>query len=439
MTLNERIHSIESSVQATQRAPGLGWAALVAFAATCIGIGIYSWSLIIRFGMQYTGLNRPVGWGVFITDFVFWVGIAHSGTLISAILFLFRARFRTAVYRAAEAMTVIGVMTAGLFPIIHLGRPWYFFWILPYPNQRHLQVNFRSPLVWDTFAIMTYFCVSVMFLLAGLMPDAASLRDATTGLRRRFYALFAMGWRGTAEEWRHHGRAYLFFAAFATPLVISVHSVVAWDFAVSIVPGWHSTLFPPYFVAGAIFSGVAMVITLLIPIRRAMKLERLITMAHLDMLSRLVLLTSLIVTFSYLTEILLTLHGGTGAERATLMYRAIGPFWPLYWLMVLGNCIGPLFLFFKRVRQTQVGLLAVCVMVNVGMWLERFNIIVSSLEHNRVPFDWGIYHPRLAEIGITIGSFGWFFFWFLLFLKLLPSVSIAELKEEAHSELTHAA
>ena len=439
----ERMQSIDKSAEATQQRPGLGWGALVLIAVSCVAIGAYSWSFIIRFGMQYTGLNRPVGWGLPITDFVFWVGIAHSGTLISAILFLFRARFRTAVYRVAEAMTVFGVMTAGLFPIIHLGRPWYAFWILPYPNSRHLQINFRSPLVWDAFAISTYFCVSAMFLLAGLMPDAAALRDGATGLRRRFYAIFAMGWRGTAEEWRHHGRAYLFFAAFATPLVISVHSVVSWDFAVSIVPGWHSTLFPPYFVAGAILSGVSMVITLLIPIRRAMKLERLITMQHLDMLSRLVLLTSLILTYSYSTEFLLALRAGAGPERDTLLYRATGAFWPFFWLMVVGNCIGPLFLFIKRVRSSLPALLAICALVNVGMWLERFNIVVSSLEHNRIPFDWGTYHPRLVEIGISIGSFGWFSLWLLLFLKLLPSVSIAELKEEAahdhQRETAHAA
>ena len=442
VAIAERMRSINKSAEDTQRSPGLGWGALLLLAITCICIGAYSWSLIIRFGMQYTGLNRPVGWGLLITDFVFWVGIAHSGTLISAILFLFRARFRTAVYRVAEAMTVFGVMTAGLFPIIHLGRPWYFFWILPYPNQRHLQINFRSPLVWDAFAISTYFCVSAMFLLAGLMPDAAALRDGATGLRRRFYALFAMGWRGTAEEWRHHGRAYLFFAAFATPLVISVHSVVSWDFAVSVVPGWHSTLFPPYFVAGAILSGVSMVITLTIPIRRAMKLEGLITMKHLVMLSRLVLLTSLIVTYSYSTEFLLAFRAGASPERATLLYRASGAFWPFFWLMVTCNCIAPLFLFLKRVRGSLLGLFAVCAMVNVGMWLERFNIVVSSLEHNRIPFDWGTYHPRLAEIGISIGSFGWFSFWLLIFLKVLPSVSIAELKEEAahdHHEAAHAA
>ena len=431
---------IEDTAHATQGRPGRGFYALLAVAAVLIGIGAYSWSLMIRFGMQYTGLNRPIGWGLPITDFVFWVGIAHSGTLISAILFLFRARFRTAVYRAAEAMTVFGVMTAGLFPIIHLGRPWYAFWILPYPNQRTLWINFRSPLVWDAFAISTYFAVSLMFLLAGLMPDAAALRDRTTGLRRRFYALFALGWRGTAEEWRHHGRAYLFFAAFATPLVISVHSVVSWDFAVSVVPGWHSTLFPPYFVAGAILSGVAMVITLLLPIRRALKLTEIITMKHLDLLSRLVLLTSLILTFSYTTEFVLALREGHGPELETLLYRATGAFAPFFWTMVVCNCALPLLLLFRRVRGSQLGLLFVCLFVNVGMWLERYNIVVSSLEHNRIPFDWGSYHLRPAEVGISIGSLGWFFFWFLLFLRLLPSVSIAELKEEtAHAGGAHEA
>lgn len=442
--LAQQFAAIDDTVRATQGRAGRGWAMLWALAITCVGIGVYSESVIVRYGMQYTGLNRPIGWGWFITDFVFWVGIAHSGTLISAILFLFRARFRTAVYRAAEAMTVFGVMTAGLFPVVHLGRPWYFFWILPYPNQRHLQINFRSPLVWDAFAISTYFCVSAMFLLSGLMPDAAALRDASIGWRRRFYGLFALGWRNTSAEWRHHGRAYLFFAAFATPLVISVHSVVAWDFAVSIVPGWHSTLFPPYFVSGAILSGVAMVITLLIPIRRALKLETLVTMNHLDMLSRLVMLTSLIVTFSYATEFLLALRTGHGVEYDTLMYRATGAFWPFFWTMVICNCVLPALFFFKRVRGSQAGLLIISIFINVGMWLERFNIIVSSLEHNRVPFDWASYHPRPAEMGITIGSLGWFFMWFLLFLKLLPAVSTSELKEDAAhahaaAEVSHAA
>ena len=421
---------IEERVHAAQGKGGKLYWVLLACAVTATATGAYSWSRIIRFGMGETGLNRPVGWGVLITDFVFWVGIAHSGTLISAILFLFRARFRTAVYRVAEAMTVFAVATAGLFPIIHLGRPWFGYWILPYPNERSLWINFRSPLVWDAFAISTYLVVSSLFLVSGMIPDAAALRDATSGWRRRLYAIVALGWRGTDEEWRHHSRAYLFFAAFATPLVISVHSVVSWDFAVSVVPGWHSTLFPPYFVAGAILSGVAMVLTLLVPLRRALGIEELVTQKHLDLLSRLVLLTSLIVTFSYGMEFVLALWRGPRMELQTLLFRPFGSYAPFFWTMVLCNCLLPLLLFSARVRGSAVTLFFLGILVNVGMWLERFNIVVTSLSHNRVPFDWTTYRPSLVEIGITVGSFGWFFTFFLIFLKLLPAVSIAELKEE---------
>jgi molybdopterin-containing oxidoreductase family membrane subunit len=441
-SVSEKLAHIEERIHAAQGKGGRLYWVLLAGALCATGLGVYCWSRIIRFGMGETGLNRPVSWGVLITDFVFWVGIAHSGTLISAILFLFRARFRTAVYRVAEAMTVFAVMTAGLFPVIHLGRPWFGYWILPYPNERTLWINFRSPLVWDAFAISTYLVVSSLFLLSGLIPDAAALRDRSEGPRRRFYALFAMGWRGTDEEWRHHSRAYLFFAAFATPLVISVHSVVSWDFAVSVVPGWHSTLFPPYFVAGAILSGVAMVLTLLVPLRRALGIEELITQRHLDLLSRLVLLTSLIVTFSYSMEFVLALWRGPKVELETMLFRPLGHYAPLFWTMVFCNCLLPLSLFSARVRGSAAALLVIGLFVNVGMWLERFNIVVTSLSHNRIPFDWSTYRPALAEIGITIGSFGWFFTWFLIFLKVLPAVSIAELKEEAPhlaEETSHAA
>jgi molybdopterin-containing oxidoreductase family membrane subunit len=428
--VSERLAQIEERIHAAQSRGGRLYWALLAGALCATALGIYAWSRMIRFGMGETGLNRPVAWGVLITDFVFWVGIAHSGTLISAILFLFRARFRTAVYRVAEAMTVFAVMTAGLFPVIHLGRPWYAFWIMPYPNERSLWINFRSPLVWDAFAISTYLVVSSMFLISGMVPDAAALRDASQGLRRRFYAIFAMGWRGTDDEWRHHSRAYLFFAAFATPLVISVHSVVSWDFAVSVVPGWHSTLFPPYFVAGAILSGVAMVLTLLVPLRRALGIEELVTRKHLDLLSRLVLLTSLIVTFSYALEFALASWRGPRVELETMIFRPLGSYAPVFWVMVFCNCLVPLSLFSARVRNSGVALFFLGLLVNVGMYMERFNIIVTSLSHNRIPFDWSTYHPRFVEVGITIGSFGWFFLWFLVFLKVLPAVSIAELKEE---------
>ena len=385
-------------------------------------------------GIGVWGNTSPVYWAWDITNFVWWVGIGHAGTLISAVLFLFRQKWRTAINRFAEAMTLFAVICALIFPSIHVGRPWLLYWVFPVPNKMSLWPNFKSPLLWDVFAVSTYFTVSLLFWFVGLIPDLATLRDrSTTKVRRTVYGALALGWRGSNRHWQNYERAYLILAALSTPLVLSVHSVVSWDFAVSVVPGWHSTLFPPYFVAGAIFSGVAMVITLLLPIRRALKLTEVITMKHLDLLSRLVLLTSLILTFSYATEFILALRAGPSPELSTLLYRATGAFAPLFWTMVVCNCLLPLLLFFRRVRGSQWGLLCVCICVNVGMWLERFNIVVSSLEHNRIPFDWATYHPRLAELGITVGSFGWFFFWFLLFLRLLPSVSIAELKEELAS------
>ncbi len=428
---------VQAQVLATQGRPRGGHLLLIALAGIAAALGAWAEIVQIQQGLKVSGLNRPVGWAVYITDFVFWVGIAHSGTLISAVLFLLRARFRTAIYRVAEAMTVFGVMTAGLFPVVHLGRPWFGYWLFPYPNQRHLWVNFRSPLMWDVFAVSTYFIVSAIFLVVGIVPDAAALRDASSGWRRRFYGVFAAGWRGTDEEWRHYARAYLYFAAFATPLVFSVHSVVSWDFAVSILPGWHSTIFPPYFVAGAIFSGIAMVVTLLVPLRKVLHLEELITPWHLDMTSRMILLTSLIVTYSYAIEAVLAFRAG-GPELSILAYRATGPFAPLFWTMVACNCVFPLFLMGSGARRSPAALLAICILVNVGMWLERFIIIVTSLSHDRIPFDWwGLYRPTLVEAGITLGSFGWFFFWFLIFVKLLPAVSISEMKEEAAHEAAH--
>ncbi len=431
MSTARRFHAIEDTIRATHGRPGPAyWMALTASAAV-FAFGAWAYSLIVRTGLHWTGLRRPGMWGNLITDFVFWVGIAHSGTLISAILFLFRARFRTAVYRVAEMMTVFAVLTAGLYPVLHLGRPWFAYWLFPYPNQRGIYPNFRSPLIWDVFAISTYFIVSTVFLLVGVAPDAAALRDQATGWRKRLYTALAFGWRGTDEQWRHYTRAYLFFAAFATPLVVSVHSVVSWDFAVSIVPGWHSTLFPPYFVAGAILSGVAMVITILVPLRKALHLEEIITMRHLDMLARLVILTSMIVTDSYATEIISALREPIhDPERSTFVYRLTGHYSPLFWLMILCNAVGPALLFVRRIRTTPASLLAICVAVNVGMWLERFNIIPVSLTHDRLPFMWRFYTPSWVEWAMTFGAFGWFFFWLLIGVRILPAVSIAEMKEE---------
>jgi Ni/Fe-hydrogenase subunit HybB-like protein len=432
MNLAARFRSIEDTVRATHGKPGRAYWVALAISAGTFAFGAWAYSLIVREGLHWTGLRRPVMWGNLITDFVFWVGIAHSGTLISAILYLFRARFRTAVYRVAEMMTVFAVLTAGLYPIIHLGRPWFAHWLFPIPNERGLWVNFRSPLVWDVFAVSTYLTVSAIFFVVGMAPDAATLRDRAVGWRRRLYSLLSFGWRGTDEQWRHYTRAYLFFAAFATPLVVSVHSVVSWDFAVSVVPGWHSTLFPPYFVAGAILSGVAMVITILVPLRKAFHLEDLVTQKHVDMLTRLLLLTSAIVTYSYATEILLALpRPASDPERSTLLYRMTGDYAPLFWLMVTCNCVAPAFLLWKKVREHTAALLTVCVAINVGMWLERFNIVVTSTAHDRLPFDWRVYAPTWVEWALTFGAFGWFFMLFLIGLKIFPSVSISELKEEA--------
>jgi len=426
---------LERAVLAIHERTGPGYLLVVAFAAGLAGVGGYAFALIFQGGLHYTGLGRPVGWGNLICNFVFWVGIAHCGTLISAILFLFRARFRTAVYRVAEMMTVFAVMTAGLFPVFHLGRPWLAYWLMPYPSQRGLWINFRSPLVWDVFAVSTYLTVSLVFLLVGVAPDAAALRDATTGLRRRLYALLAFGWRGTAEQWRHYRRAYLFFAAFATPLVVSVHSVVSWDFAVSLLPGWHSSLFPPYFVAGAILSGVAMLITLLIAIRRPFHLEDIVTTDHLDLLARLVVLTSLVVAYSYATEISLALtEPAHDAERSTFVYRATGHYAPFFWAMAACNCGLPLLLLVRRIRRTTWSLLTICVLVNLGMWLERWIIIVTSLSHDRLPFEWRLYSPRWVEWALTFGAFGWFLLLMLVGLKVLPPISIAELKEAAEEQ-----
>jgi molybdopterin-containing oxidoreductase family membrane subunit len=431
--------TVEDAVEASHRRPGAGYFLALAVTGGAAAAGAYAFSLIVREGLHWTGLGRPVGWAVDITDFVFWVGIAHSGTLLSAVLFLFRARFRTAVYRVAEMMTVFAIMTAGLFPIFHLGRPWLAYWLMPYPNQRGLWINFRSPLIWDVFAVSTYFVVSAVFLLVGVVPDAAALRDRASGWRRRLYTFLAFGWRGTDEQWRHYTRAYLFFAAFATPLVVSVHSVVSWDFAVSLLPGWHSTLFPPYFVAGAILSGVAMVITILIPLRKAFQLEHIITQRHIDMLSRLVILTALIVAYAYTAELsLASTQPAADAERSTFLYRAGGPYAPLFWAMVLCNCAGPMLLFLRRVRQRMWAVLTICILVNVGMWLERFNIIVTSLSHDRMPYSWRLYSPRAVEWAWTVGSLGWFLFLFLIGIKVLPMVSIAEMKEQ-HAHEAHAA
>jgi molybdopterin-containing oxidoreductase family membrane subunit len=392
-------------------------------------VGAACWVYLVAEGMGVTALNNPVFWAVLITDFVFWVGIGHAGTLISAILFLFRAKWRNTVNRSAEAMTVFAVITAGLFPLIHVGRLWFAaYWMVPLPNTNNLWVNFRSPLVWDVFAISTYLTISVLFWYMGMVPDLASIRDRVKGFKRLVYGLMCFGWRGTAKQWHHYETGYGFLAALATPLVLSVHSVVSWDFAMSIQPGWHTTIFPPYFVAGAILSGCAMVYTLLIPIRKMFRLEEFITKEHLEACVKLTLLTSSIVFYAYAVEFFVAWYSGNVYEWALFEKRATGPYSFYFWTMVSCNCIFPLLWWSKRLRNNVTVSFIIAVLVNVGMWFERYNIIVSSIIEDFLPGSWGHYQPAWIEIGITLGSFGWFFFWFFIFCKFFPIVSMSELK-----------
>lgn len=410
--------------------PTFKWWALFLPTLLFVGFGLFCFIFQVHYGLGVAGYRHPVFWGVYITDFVFWVGIAHSGTLISAVLYLFRANFRMSIYRIAEGMTVFAVLTAGLFPIIHLGRPWNFYWLFPYPNQRELWVNFKSPLLWDVFAVSTYLTVSSVFFFIGLIPDIAAVRDRVTEKPRKIiYSILSLGWKGSNWEWLHYTRAYLFFAAFATPLVLSVHSVVSWDFAMSSLPGWHTTIFAPYFVAGAIFSGLAMVITLTVPIRKIFNLEEYITMDNYDGMAKLIVVTSGIVGYAYAVEFFMAWYSGVPAEWYQFYYRATGEYALFYWIMVVCNVLIPLPLWFKSMRQNILVLFIISIFINIGMWFERFNIIVISLSRGFDPAAWGIYTPTWVEIGITVGSFAWFFMFFLIFLKTLPSVSIAEMKE----------
>ena len=396
---------------------------------TCLLIGIVAWALQITYGMGLSGLNSPVYWGTYITNFVFWVGIGHAGTLISAILFLFRAKWRNSVNRSAEAMTVFAVITAGLFPLIHVGRVWLAaYWMAPLPNTNNLWVNFRSPLIWDVFAISTYLTVSLLFWYMGLVPDIASMRDRVKGFKRLVFGFMSFGWTGTLRQWHHYEAGYGFLAALATPLVLSVHSIVSWDFAMSVQPGWHTTIFPPYFVAGAILSGCAMVYTLVLPFRTMFRLEGFIRKEHLEALIKLTLLTSTIVFYAYGIEFFIDWYSGNEYEWTIFKKRAVGPYAFYFWVMVFCNCFFPLAFWSKKVRNNQTICFIICVLVNVGMWFERYNIIVSSLVEDFLPGSWGHYEPSLTELAITIGSFGWFFTWLLIFCRFFPFVSMSELK-----------
>jgi Ni/Fe-hydrogenase subunit HybB-like protein len=403
---------------------------IMAFLFTGVVFGGFCWGYTIATGLGVWNERHPVVWAIDLTMFVFWVGIAHSGTLISAILYLFRASWRTTIARSSEAMTVFAVTVAGLFPLIHVGRVWVVYWILPYPNQRNLWPNFQSPLVFDVVAISTYLTVSFLFWYTGMFPDLATLRDSVPGIRGRIYGFFALGWQGKHNNWRNYGTAYLLFAALATPLVISVHSVVSWDFALGIIPGWHSTIFAPYFVAGAIHSGLAMVLTLLIPLRRIFQFEHQITSKVLEDIAKTIIFTGLIVGYSYLVEFFIAWYSANKAEWDVYIWRTVGFYSPEFWLMVVCNTIAPLIFFFKRARTSLRTLFSVGILINVGMFFERYVIIISSPAHEFDPYSWGVYpHPTWVEYGIMYGSFCLFFFLFLLFAKFLPAISITEVKE----------
>ncbi len=421
---------VDRDILRAMEAPGRRYYIVFLLNFLVLAWGAFAWRYQIVHGMGVSGLMHPVMWGVYITNFVFWVGIAHSGTLISAILYLFRVRWRASVYRTAEAVTVFALFTAALFPLIHLGRPWFFYWLLPYRQVGGLWVNFRSPLVWDVFAVMTYMIISMLFFFTGLVPDVAVVRNRTSGLRHRLYAFLAQGWQGTDRQWRHYKAAYIFLAALATPLVISVHSVVSWDFAQSIVPGWHSTIFAPYFVAGAIHSGLAMVLTLLIPLRRIFRLDAYLTQSHLEHLAKLIILTGLIVGYAYIVETYIAWYSNNVPEWQRFLYQVTGEYAIPFWIMILFNSLIPLLFFVKRIRTSTPWLFAIAILINIGMWCERFVIIVTGLAHEYDPYSWGLYFPTWVDISITLGSFAWFFFWFLLFAKFLPVVSIVEVKEE---------
>ncbi|PIR25652.1 MAG: hydrogenase [Deltaproteobacteria bacterium CG_4_10_14_0_2_um_filter_43_8] len=401
-------------------------------------VGLCYATNMFRVGLGTLGLNHPVGWGVFITNFVFWVGIGHAGTLISAVLFLFRQKWRTAINRSAEAMTIFAVMTAGIFPLIHTGRPWLAFWLFPYPNERNLWVNFNSPLLWDVFAVSTYFTISFLFWYTGLIPDIASVRDrAKNKIRKLIYGVMSFGWRGSARKWTHYEMVYLLLAGLSTPLVLSVHSIVSFDFAVSVVPGWHTTIFPPYFVAGAVFSGFAMVVTLLTIVREVFNLKDYITIGHMEKMNKVMLVTGMIVGYAYMIELFTAWYSGNIYERFAFLNRIAGPYAWAYWIMVSCNMIVPQLFWFKKLRRSIPVMFVASIFANIGMWFERFVIVVTSLHRDFLPANWGYYKMTDHDWGITIGSFGFFMMFFLLFCRVLPTICMFEVKSIMPSPNAH--
>jgi molybdopterin-containing oxidoreductase family membrane subunit len=418
-----------SSIVLTRKTP-MGWFLGFGISFMLLMLLMVAVGYLFIKGIGIWGVNIPVAWGFAITNFVWWIGIGHAGTLISAILLLLRQQWRTSINRFAEAMTLFAVACAALFPILHLGRPWLAYWLAPYPSTMGIWPQFRSPLVWDFFAVSTYGTVSLLFWFVGLIPDLATLRDRSPSrFGRVIYGLLAMGWRGSARHWHRYETAYLVLAGLATPLVVSVHTIVSFDFAVANVPGWHSTIFPPYFVAGAIFSGFAMVATLAIPLRKFYGLEDFITLRHLDYMARIMLATGLIVAYGYLMEIFMSWYSGNTFEEYVTINRAFGPYAPTFWALLACNVLAPQAFWFRRVRTNVPLLFVLSLVINVGMWLERYVIVVTSLHRAFVPAEWAMYYPTFWDFATYIGTIGLFLTLLFLFIRFLPMISIFELRE----------
>ncbi|MBK7843068.1 MAG: polysulfide reductase NrfD [Bdellovibrionales bacterium] len=421
----------EDIVSLLERFPPRRYFAALASAKVLFLVYIVAMGATAFYGMGLQGVNSPVGWGTDIITFVFWIGIGHAGTLISAVLFLFRQKWRTSIARTAEAMTVFAVMVAGTFPILHTGRPWLGYWLLPYPNQRGpLWVNFRSPLLWDVFAVSTYATVSMVFWYIGMVPDLATIRDrAKHPLRKLIYGILSLGWRGTARAWNHYEIVYMLLAGLSTPLVLSVHSIVSFDFAVSGLPGWHATIFPPYFVAGAIFSGFGMVVTLMSIIRYLVPtFKDYVTIDHMEAMNKIIMSTGLMVGYAYGMEFFIAWYGGSPYEGFVFLNRAFGPYGWAYWIMVTCNVLIPQIFWWRKARRTIAIMFVVSIFVNIGMWFERYVIVITSLHRDFLPASWGMHLMTIYDFGALFGSFGMFFTLFLLYLRTLPPIAIAEVK-----------
>ena len=421
-----------SAIVLTQRTPRF-WYVGFGLSFSLVLVLLFATAYLLIMGVGVWGIDVPVAWGFAIVNFVWWIGIGHAGTLISAILLLLRQKWRQSINRFAEAMTLFAVACAGLFPLLHLGRPWYAYWLFPYPSTMGIQPQFRSPLVWDVFAVSTYFTISLLFWYVGLIPDLATMRDQARQRFARFaYGILAMGWRGSAIHWHRYEMAYLLLAGLATPLVISVHTVVSFDFAAALVPGWHSTIFPPYFVAGAIYSGFAMVLTIAIPLRRLYGLADLITDRHLRNMGVVMLATGMVVAYGYLMETFTAWYSGDIFERYLIINRMFGPYGYMYWLLILFNILIPQLLWVRRVHANVPLLFLIAISINIGMWLERYVIVVVSLHRDYLPSAWGMYSGTIVDYAILAGSLGLFVCLLFLFIRFLPVISIFEMRELVH-------